>query len=146
VKFKVLFKVLFIYIINKQMSKIVQIKIFNDILDQFLDFLESNFLIFRSDIILTKSTIDFIRRSNPRLVVEQYMSYVAPYEKNIFECDEDFFLNFDTNLKQIGLTSDDILFGSKIRNIWLSSEITNNQKAYIWLYFQKLLRAGKKIM
>ncbi len=128
------------------MSKIVQIKIFNDILDQFLDFLESNFLIFRSDIILTKSTIDFIRRSNPRLVVEQYMSYVAPYEKNIFECDEDFFLNFDTNLKQIGLTSDDILFGSKIRNIWLSSEITNNQKAYIWLYFQKLLRAGKKIM
>jgi hypothetical protein len=128
------------------MSKIVQIKIFNDILDQFLDFLESNFLIFRSDIILTKSTVDFIRRSNPRLVVEQYMSYVAPYEKNIFECDEDFFLNFDINLKQIGLTSDDILFGSKIRNIWLSSEITDNQKAYIWLYFQKLLRAGKKIM
>jgi hypothetical protein len=128
------------------MSKIVQIKIFNDILDQFLDFLESNFLIFRSDIILTKSTIDFVRRSNPRLVVEQYMSYVGPYETYIFECEEDFFLNFDTNLKQIGLTSDDILFGSKIRNIWLSSEITDNQKAYIWLYFQKLLRAGKKIM
>jgi hypothetical protein len=74
------------------------------------------------------------------------MSYVAPYETYIFECDEDFFLNFDTNLKQIGLTSDDILFGSKIKNIWLSSEITDNQKAYIWLYFQKLLRAGKKIM
>ena len=128
------------------MRKIVQIKIFNDILDQFLDFLEFNFLIFRSDIILTKSTIDFVRRSNPRLVVEQYMSYVAPYETYIFECDEDFFLNFDTNLKQIGLTSDDILFGSKIKNIWLSSEITDNQKAYIWLYFQKLLRAGKKIM
>ena len=128
------------------MSKIVQIKIFNDILDQFLDFLECNFLIFRSDIILTRSTVDFIRRSNPRLVVEQYMSYVAPYESYIFECDEDFFLNFDINLKQIGLTSDDILFGSKIRNIWLSSEITDNQKAYIWLYFQKLLRAGKKIM
>jgi len=128
------------------MSKIVQIKIFNDILDQFLDFLEFNFLIFRSDIILTKSTIDFVRRSNPRLVVEQYMSYVAPYETYIFECEEDFFLNFDTNLKQIGLTSDDILFGCKIKNIWLSSDITDNQKAYIWLYFQKLLRAGKKIM
>jgi hypothetical protein len=128
------------------MSKIVQIKIFNDILDQFLDFLEFNFLIFRSDIILTKSTIDFVRRSNPRLVVEQYMSYVAPYETYIFECEEDFFLNFDTNLKQIGLTSDDILFGSKIKTIWLSSDITDNQKAYIWLYFQKLLRAGKKIM
>jgi hypothetical protein len=128
------------------MSKIVQIKIFNDILDQFLDYLESYFLIFKSDIILTRSTIDFIRRSNPRLVVEQYMSYVSPYEKYIFECDEQFFLNFDTNLKQIGLTSDDILFGNKIRNIWLSSDTTDNQKAYIWLYFQKLLRAGKRVM
>ena len=128
------------------MSKIVQIKIFNDILDQFFDYLETNFLIFKSDIILTKSTVDFIRRSNPRLVVEQYMSYVRPYEKYIFECDEQFFLNFDINLQQIGLSSDDILFGNKIRNIWLSSDTNDNQKAYIWLYFQKLLRAGKKVM
>lgn len=127
------------------MSKIVQIKIFNDILDQFLDYLESNFIIFRSDLILTRSTVDFIRRSNPRLVVEQYMNFVAPYETYVFECDEEFFLNFDINLKQIGLTSDDILFGNKIRNIWLSGDTTDNQKAHIWLYFQKLLRAGKKV-
>ena len=128
------------------MSKIVQIKIFNDILDQFFDYLETHFLIFKSDIILTKSTVDFIRRSNPRLVVEQYMSYVSPYEKYIFECDEQFFFNFDINLQQIGLTSDDILFGNKIRNIWLSSDTNDNQKAHIWLYFQKLLRAGKRVM
>lgn len=127
------------------MSKIVQIKIFNDILEQFLEYLESNFFVFKSDIILIKSTIDFIRRSNPRLVIEQFMSYVGPYEDFIFNCDEEFFLNFDVNLKQIGLTPDDILFGNKIRNIWLSSDITDKQKAHIWLYFQKLLRAGKKI-
>jgi hypothetical protein len=127
------------------MSKIVQIKIFNDILDQFLDYLESNFVMFRSDLILTRSTVDFIRRSNPRLVVEQYMSFVAPYERYIFECDEEFFLNFDINLKQIGLTSDNILFGNKIRNIWISGDTNDNQKAHIWLYFQKLLRAGKKV-
>jgi hypothetical protein len=128
------------------MSKIVQIKIFNDILDQFLDFLETNFLMFRSDIMLTRSTVDFIRKSNPRLVVEQYMSFVAPYEKHIFDCNENFFLNFDMNLQQIGLTMDDIIFGNKIRNIWMSNEITDKQKAYIWLYFQKLLRAGKNVM
>ena len=128
------------------MSKIVQIKIFNDILDQFFDYLETNFLIFKSDIILTRSTVDFIRRSNPRLVVEQYMSYVNSYEKYILNCDEQFFLNFDVNLQQIGLTSDDILFGNKIKNIWLSSDTNDNQKAYIWLYFQKLLRAGKRVM
>jgi hypothetical protein len=129
----------------ERMSKIVQIKIFNDILDQFLDYLETSFLMFKSDIILSRSTIDFIRRSNPRLVIEQFMSYVEPYQKFIFECDEEFFLNFDINLQQIGLTSENILFGNKIRNIWLSSDITDKQKAHIWLYFQKLLRAGKKV-
>jgi len=127
------------------MSKIVQIKIFNDILDQFLDFLEQNFLMFKSDIIIIRSTVEFIRKSNPRLVVEQYMTYFGAYQKYIFGCDEDFFLNFDVNLTQLGLTSDDILFGSKIRNIWMSSDITDNQKAYIWLYFQKLLKAGANV-
>jgi hypothetical protein len=124
------------------MSKIVQIKIFNDILDQFMDYLDENFKFFRSDLILIRNTMEFIRRSNPRLVVEQYMSYVGPYKKHIFNCDENFFINFDMNLKQIGLTSDNIIFGSKIRNIWLSDSITITQKAYIWLYFQKLLKAG----
>lgn len=127
------------------MSKIVQIKIFNDIVDQFMDYLETHFPFFRSDIILTRSTVEFVRRSNPRLVVEQFMSYVGPYENYIFNCDEDFFLDFDTNLKQIGLTADNILFGSKIRNIWMSNDITDKQKAHIWMYFQKLLRAGSKI-
>lgn len=128
------------------MSKIIQIKIFNDIVDQFIDYLENNFVLFRSDIILIQSTIEFIRRSNPRLVVEQFMSYVGPYQSYIFNCDEDFFLDFDTNLKRIGLTPDNILFGSKIRNIWLSSDTSDSQKAYIWMYFQKLLRAGNKVI
>ncbi len=127
------------------MSKIIQIKIFNDILNQFLDYLEENFHFFKSDLILIRTTVDFIRSSNPRLVIEQYMSYVGPYSEYIYNCDEDFFLNFDLNLKQLGLTTDNILFGSKIRNIWMSSDITDNQKAHIWLYFQKLLKAGEKV-
>jgi len=127
------------------MSKIIQIKIFNDILNQFLDYLEENFHFFKSDLILIRTTVDFIRSSNPRLVIEQYMSFVGPYSQYIYNCDEDFFLNFDLNLKQLGLTTDNILFGSKIRNIWMSSDITDNQKAHIWLYFQKLLKAGEKV-
>ena len=127
------------------MSKIIQIKIFNDILNQFLDYLEDNFHFFKSDLILIRTTVEFIRSSNPRLVIEQYMSFVGPYSEYIYNCDEDFFLNFDLNLQQLGLTTDNILFGSKIRNIWMSSDITDNQKAYIWLYFQKLLKAGEKV-
>lgn len=129
------------------MSKIVQIKIFNDILDQFFDYLEANFVDFKSDLILSKTTVEFVRRSNPRLVVEQYISYVEPYKKYIFNCDEDFFLNFDSlNLTKIGFTQDDLVLISKVRNIWASSNINDNHKAHIWLYLQKLTRAGEKVI
>jgi hypothetical protein len=129
------------------MSKIVQIKIFNDILDQFLDYLEINFQDFRSDIILSRSTVEFIRRSNPRLVVEQYINCVYPFKKHIFNCNEDFFLNFDNISSQnIGFTTDHLVLISKVKNIWVSFNINNKQKAYIWLYFQKLIQAGEKVV
>lgn len=128
------------------MSKIVQIKIFNDILDQLFDFLENEFPFFKSDVILARSTMQFIRKGNPRLVVEQFMGYVAPYKNEIFNCDEDFFLNFDKNLNKTELTVDNMLSGMRIKNMWLASDTTDHQKAYIWLYFQKLLKAGEKVM
>lgn len=128
------------------MNKIVQIKIFNDLLDQFFDFLERNFPLFRSDVVLNRSTVQFIRNSNPRLVVEQYMTYVAPYTQHIFECNEDFFLNFENNLPQNDLSGDSVLFGMRIKNMWLSPETTDEQKAFIWLYFQKLIRAGDRVL
>ena len=124
------------------MSKIVQIKIFNDILDQFLDYLEETFIFFRSDIIFIKSTVEFIRKSNPRLVVEQFMDYTGPYKEYILRCDEDFFLNI--NLQQTRLNIENQLFGNKLRNIWLSHDIVDKQKAHIWLYFHKLLKAGSQ--
>jgi hypothetical protein len=129
------------------MSKIVQIKIFNDVLDQFLDYLETNFQDFRSDIILSRSTVEFIRRSNPRLVVEQYINCIYPFKTHIFDCNEDFFLNFNNlNLEDIGFTKDNLILISKVKNIWVSSNINDKQKAYIWLYFQKLIQAGEKVI
>lgn len=124
------------------MSKILQIKIFNDILDQFMDYLESNFHFFRSDLVLCRSTIEFVRHSNPRLVVEQFISYVGPYKSYIFSCDEEFFLH--TRVDTI-VPEDNLGFVSKVRNIWVSNYITENQKAHVWLYFQKLLKAGEKV-
>jgi hypothetical protein len=126
------------------MNKIVHIKIFNDLLDQLFNFLETKFPLFKSDLLLTKSTVEFIRNSNPRLVVEQFMAYALPYEKQIYDCDEDFFLNFEKNVSE--LSGDNLLVGMKIKNVWLSDSITDHQKAYIWLYFQRLLKAGKSVL
>ncbi len=125
------------------MNRIVQIKIFNNLLDQFFTFLEDSFPLFKSDIMLAKSTTEFIRNSNPRLVVEQFMGIVTPYTKHIFSCNEEFFIDFERNLD---VRSENLLSGMKIRNMWLSDDITDKHKAYIWMYFQKLIKAGEKVM
>ena len=77
------------------MNRIIQIKIFNGLLDNFFDFLESISIDLQSDIILTRSTISFIRKSNPRLVVQQFMEYSCNYRKEIENCNEIFFLNYN---------------------------------------------------
>ena len=79
-------------------SKIINIKIFNELLDQFFDFLEDTFILFKSDIILIKTATEFVRRSNPRLVVEQFMQHVYPHSHKIFACDENYFINFKDNI------------------------------------------------
>ena len=126
------------------MNKIVHIKIFNDILDQFFDYLDDNFLELKSDLVLVRTTTEFVRKSNPRLVVEQFMTNVLPYKKKIFDCDEDFFLNYESILSKNGNQSN-IMHAMKLKNLWLS-DITQHQKAYIWLHFQRLLKAGEKAL
>ena len=129
------------------MNKIIQIKVFNDVLDQLFEYLESEFPYFRSDIILTKSMIVTIRNSNPRLVVEQFLLYIGPYEKQLKECDEDFFLNFENN---ITLDQENMMFGLKLKSMWLSNlgqdaERTLRQKATVFHMFLKLMKIGKSI-
>ena len=103
-------------------------------LDQFIDFLSQNeFKQFHSNLSLTKSAINFLKSTNPRLVVEQFIEIVGPYKNNIFDCNESFFLNFESS---INLSSDNILIGMNLRDIW-KSNITNEQKAHIWYYFQQ---------
>lgn len=122
----------------------MQVKIFHELLDQLFDFIEANFADFRSDIALSKASVNFLKKSNPRLVVEQFMLYVLPYSEYINSCDENFFLNFDKNINDV--SSDSLLTGMKIKQVWLSNKITNDHKAYLWYYFQQLLKTGHKVV
>jgi hypothetical protein len=129
------------------MNKILYIKIFNDILDQFFDFLEKSFPDSRSDLILTRNTIEFLRKNNPRLVVEEFMNYIKPYEKQIFKCDEDFFLNFEPIIPESLRNKENMLLGSRLKSIWLSLRPNDDiKKASVFYYFQKLIRSGDKCM
>jgi hypothetical protein len=48
--------------------------------------------------------------------------------------------------KRQKVNSQNLMHGLKIKQLWLDSKTTNEQKAYIWLYFQKLLRTGEKVL
>ena len=118
------------------MNRIIQIKIFNGLLDNFFDFLETVSIDVQSDIILTRSTVNFIRKSNPRLVVEQFMEYSSPFRQEIENCNENFFLNYNV------ATNDNSNLIIKLKYIW--KILDKRQKATIFYYFNKLLKAGDK--
>jgi hypothetical protein len=124
------------------MSKLVQIKIFNQILDNFFDFLQDIFVYLKSDIILSRTTTDFIRRANPRMVVETFMEYTRPYSKQLFECDETFFLGL--NIENV-VEKDYLNFGEKIKRVWLDPNTTQVHKAMVFQFFHKLLSVGAKV-
>lgn len=126
------------------MNRIIEIKIFNDRLDQFFEYLHIQFPFFNSDIILTQNAISFIRKSNPRLVVEQFLHYVEPYSIQIFDCDEDFFLDFEHNIE---LDRANLLYGLKLKRFFLENQNNDTglrQKATVFNHFQKLLVSGRK--
>lgn len=119
------------------MSPLIYIKIFNDILDNFFGFLEKNYSSQSGNLTLAKGSIYVIRGSNPRLLVEQFALNVGVYHKQIFECNEEFFLNDKSVGSEFNFT--DVL---QLKSVWLeSSEL---QKANIWYYLQKLIKASQK--
>lgn len=124
------------------MSKIIHIKIFNEILDQFFEFLEENFTFLKSDIILSKTTMEFVRRGNPRMVVETFIEYTRPYTKQLFECDENFFLGL--NIENV-VEKDYLNFSEKIKRVWIDKNTTDVHKAIVFQFFHKLLKAGSKV-
>jgi hypothetical protein len=125
------------------MNKLVETKVFFDLLGQFFDYLEENYTMFKSDLILTRMTTNLLIKSNPRLVVEQFMDYMLPYSEHITECNDSFFLNFDNLINQ-DTPKNNIMFATRIKSIWIAKGTTDNEKARIWLFFQRLLKAGKR--
>ena len=125
------------------MNKLVETKVFLDLLGQFFDYLEENYTMFKSDLILTRMPTNLLIKSNPRLVVEQFMDYMLPYSEHITECNDSFFLNFDNLINQ-DTPKNNIMFATRIKSIWIAKGTTDNEKARIWLFFQRLLKAGKR--
>lgn len=126
------------------MDSLKNIKIFLDLMREFLDYLSETYPEFKGDLFLTKTSMNLLAKTNPRLVVEQFMSYINPYSTHIDNCNEAFFMNFD-NLVTNDTPKDNIMFAVRIKAIWIDKGTTDTDKARIWLYFKKFLKIGKKV-
>ena len=88
-----------------------------------------------NDLKTFKKSLEFLKKNNPRKIVEIFKVYVLPYSDQIKNCDEQFFLNetYDhiTEGSEAGFT-----ITTKIKNLW--PELSENNKKTIWKYFDIL--------
>lgn len=105
---------------------------FNDMLEQFLTELMTTFPEEKS-IKKYHAGFDVLRKSNPKKVVEGFMTTIGPHTQKIMNKDESI---LDDNL--------DILEELSIKKHW-KNDISDNTKGAIWQYLQTLYMLGTTI-
>lgn len=108
-----------------------------DMMKQFLDELEQSFPEVNG-VKLYKERFEFLRKANPRQVVEKYMTRMQPYSDKLMNKDEEFFKTFAEDetsiIHRIGLSGH-----------FKNGEVSENTKAAIWQYLQTLYVLGTTI-
>lgn len=111
---------------------------FNNQIDNFLDDLitvcpeEKEFK-------MLKNGISLVRKSNPRIILVQFVEMIFPYKEQILLRNEEFFIVKDFHEDFTNVSSDYIsMITNKLKKIW-ESGITNSDKEKIWEYFQSLI-------
>lgn len=107
---------------------------FNDMLSQFLVELHKTFPD-ETGIKKMITSFELIKTTNPRLVVDKFMSSVTPHADKISGKDEVFILNEIENI--------DFLKDLNIKSYW--TRMSPNTKAATWQYLQTLYMLGTTI-
>jgi hypothetical protein len=105
-----------------------------EMMDKFLDELISTFPEEKA-MKKYKTSYDILRKANPRKCIETYMGTVSPFQEQIMNKDENFFLNN---------TSNDFLKDLNITKHW-TPDLSTNTKDAIWQYLQTLYILGTTI-
>ncbi len=109
---------------------------------QFSDFLDQLIVVFPddSDFPTFKTGLHLLQKTNPKIVPDQVLIHVVPYEATIRARDEKFFLDhgFDD------YTSDDAL-GTvimKMKSLWAT--LSDNSKKVVWDYIILLMDLARR--
>jgi len=100
------------------------------------------------DIRTIKTGVETLKKYNPRLLLDQFMTFIAPYYIQIFNKQEQFFtdlknLQNDQNLQKLedDLDQESIMVKMGVfKDMWDSME--DDRKKYIWKMFGALLKVG----
>lgn len=118
-------------------SEHIRITLFVKILEKFVEYLQDEFPMFSSELMLTKTTIATMKIATPKLLVDQVSECIIPYREQILECNDRFFLD-PQNVNDLDASG--VSIAKKVREIWVHKDTTVEQKANIWLYFHKLIK------
>lgn len=118
-------------------------KIFLDAFyNQFSDFLDQLIQVFPndSDFPTYKTGLLLLQKTNPKLVPDQVLIHVTPFEKTLRARDERFFIDYSFTEYE----SDDALgmIISKMKGHW--SSLSDNNKKCVWDYTNLILDLAKR--
>ena len=95
------------------------------------------------DIATKKTALEFIKKTNPRLLANGFKKYVYPYKQKIISKDEDFFLKNSYDKEVDTTRADYVKTIMNLKNYW--SEISDKNRDVIWLYFQVMIKIIEKM-
>jgi hypothetical protein len=116
-------------------SKVV---LLNALYDQFTEFVSqlSDMYPDDPDFPLFLTTVRMLKTTNPSLLSKYIVENAVPYEQQIMNMDEQFFLTNDFNSHEVSI---DIL--SKLKNY--VSSMPEKTKQHVWKYCQNIIRLAK---
>jgi len=109
---------------------------------QFSDFLDQLIQLFPNDtdFYTYKTGLHLLQKTNPKLVPEQVVLHVTPFEKTLRARDDRFFMDY-----RFEEYSDDDALGmiiGKMKDLWTS--LSDHNKKCVWDYTNLLLDLGKR--
>lgn len=94
------------------------------------------------DIKMAKTSIDTMKRMNPKMVFTTFYQFVYPFKDQILSRNEDFFLNMDfSNIA--GGEANNMMTVMNLKKYW--STMTEQTKECMWQYFGVLVKLCEKI-
>ena len=112
---------------------------------QFSELLKELIALYPEDnsLVLLQTASNSVIYMNPRTFVMMVIGYLKPYNQQILDKDENFFLNKSPeDFKKSQFISEQI---RKVQSIWSEPETTEQTKESLWKYFIFMVKLGKTI-